>query len=214
MAREDRMRERKARDRRKNIRVPELGYYLIVTDTEATERLFFMGMRDSLPEDIKKKIVIKVEETRTRMMIDKCLELTAYDPQYRIPWIVFDRDRVPDFDKIIEEAISKNVQVGWSNPCFEIWMYAYFGSMPAIKDSWTCCSEFAEIYKKRTGSEYKKAENQLYKRLCEYGDEDKAIKVADDKLKQLIRAGKIKPSEMYPATMVHELVREIKNKAK
>ena len=27
-------------------------------------------------------------------MIDKCLELTAYDAQYRIPWIVFDRDQV------------------------------------------------------------------------------------------------------------------------
>ena len=27
-------------------------------------------------------------------MVDKCLELTAYDAQYRIPWIVFDRDQV------------------------------------------------------------------------------------------------------------------------
>lgn len=30
-------------------------------------------------------------------MIQKCKELTAYDAQYRIPWIVFDRDQVRNF---------------------------------------------------------------------------------------------------------------------
>jgi len=43
---------------------------------------------------VRNKLVIKVVETKTRTMIDKCLELTAYDAQYRIPWIVFDRDQV------------------------------------------------------------------------------------------------------------------------
>ena len=110
---------------------------MIVTDTEATERCFFTGLHQALPEDVRNKLVIKVVETKTRTMIDKCLELTAYDAQYRIPWIVFDRDQVQGFDEIIKEAEDKGIQVGWSNPCFEIWMYAYFGSMPAIQDSWT-----------------------------------------------------------------------------
>ncbi|MGN0294447.1 MAG: RloB family protein [Lachnospiraceae bacterium] len=48
------------------------------------------------------------------------MELTAYDAQYRIPWIVFDRDMVQGFDEIIAEAKSKGIQTGWSNPCFEI----------------------------------------------------------------------------------------------
>ena len=85
---------------------------------------------------MRNKLVIKVVEPKTRTMIDKCLELTAYDAQYRIPWIVFDRDQVQGFDEIIKEAEDKGIQVGWSNPCFEKWMYAYFGSMPAIQDSW------------------------------------------------------------------------------
>ena len=89
-----------------------------------------------MPEDVRNKLVIKVVETKTRTMIDKCLELTAYDAQYRIPWIVFDRDQVQEFDEIIKEAEDKGIQVGWSNPCFEKWIYAYFGSMPAIQDSW------------------------------------------------------------------------------
>ena len=38
MARKDRTGNRKTREQRKQFKVPELGYYLIVTDTEATER--------------------------------------------------------------------------------------------------------------------------------------------------------------------------------
>lgn len=47
-----------------------------------------------MPKDVRNRLVIKVIETKTRTMIDKCMELMAYDAQYRIPWIVFDRDQV------------------------------------------------------------------------------------------------------------------------
>lgn len=133
MAKGDRTGNRKTREQRRTIKVPELGYYLIVTDTEGTERCFFAGLHQSLPEEVRNKLVIKVVETKTRSMIDKCLELTAYEAQYRIPWIVFDRDQVIGFDEIISEAEKKGIQVGWSNPCFEIWMYAYFGACRQFK---------------------------------------------------------------------------------
>ena len=175
MAKKDRTGNRKSREQRKQFKVPELGYYLIVTDTEATERCYFTGLHQALPEDVRNKLVIKVVETKTRTMIDKCLELTAYDAQYRIPWIVFDRDQVQGFDEIVAEAVSKGIQVGWSNPCFEIWMYAYFGAMPAIQDSWTCCSDFGRVYETKTGQKYSKADEQMYGKLCKSGDEEKAI---------------------------------------
>lgn len=111
MAKKDRTGNRKTREQRKQFKVPELGYYLVVTDTEATERCFFTGLHQALPEEVRNKLVIKVVETKTRTMIDKCLELTAYDAQYRIPWIVFDRDQVQGFDDIIAEAVSKGIQV-------------------------------------------------------------------------------------------------------
>ena len=212
MAKKDRTGNRKKRDQRKQFKVPELGYYLIVTDTEATECCFFTGLHQALPEDVRNKLVIKVVETKTRTMIDKCLELTAYDAQYRIPWIVFNGDQVQGFDEIIAEAVSKGIQVGWSNPCFEIWMYAYFGAMPAIQDSWTCCSDFGRVYETKTGQKYSKADEQMYGKLCKAGDEEKAIQIAQQKLEQCKREGKTKPSEMCPCTTVHELVGEIKGK--
>lgn len=212
MAKKDRTGNRKSREQKKKFKVPELGYYLIVTDAEATERCFFTGLHQSLPEEVRNKLVIKVVETKTRTMIDKCLELTVYDAQYRIPWIVFDRDQVQEFDEIIAEALCKDINVGWSNPCFEIWMYAYFGSMPAIQESWTCCSNFGRLYETKTGQEYSKADKKMYGKLCMAGNEEKAIQIAQQKLMQCIREGKTKPSEMCPCTTVHELVGEIRGK--
>lgn len=131
-----------------------------------------------------------------------------------IPWIVFDRDQVPNFDQIIRDAEKVGINVGWSNPCFEIWMYAYFGSMPVIHESWTCCSRFGDLYEARTGQKYSKADSDMYKRLCECGDEDKALQIATQKYEQCLRECKRIPSEMCPATTVHNLVGEIRRKVK
>ena len=50
MEKKDRTGNRKSREQKKQFKVPELGYYLIVTDTEATERCFFNGLHQALPE--------------------------------------------------------------------------------------------------------------------------------------------------------------------
>ena len=50
MARKDRTGNRKPREQRPPVKVPELGYYLVVTDTEATERCYFQGLHKELPK--------------------------------------------------------------------------------------------------------------------------------------------------------------------
>lgn len=213
MARKDRTGNRKSREQRRSIKIPELGYYLVVTDTEATERCYFQGLHKVLPKEVQKKLVIKVVETKTRTMIDKCLEMTAYDAQYRLPWIVFDRDEVKDFDEIIREAESFGIKVGWSNPCFEIWMYSYYGTMPTIMESWVCCSEFEKVFERNTGQRYSKSDTAVYEKIFRTGDEEKALKIAKQKYEQCIREGKTIPSQMYPCTTVYQLVAEIRKKA-
>ena len=212
MARGDRTGKRQTRDQRAPKRIPEMGYYLVVTDTEATERCYFNGLHDSLPTDMKTKLVIKVVETKTQNLIEKCRELTACEAQYRIPWIVFDRDQVQNFDQIIKAAEKEGIHVGWSNPCFEIWMFGYFGNVPAIRESWTCCDRFGDVYEKRTGQKYSKADEDMYQRLCRVGDEENALRQARLKYDQCKRDGKDIPSEMWPCTTVQELVGEIRRK--
>lgn len=212
MAKENRTGNRKPREQRRLMKSPELGYYLVVTDTKGTERCFFTGLQQSIPEALRNKLVIRVVETKARSMIDKCMELTAYEAQYRIPCIVFDRDQVQGFDEIIAEAEKKNIRVGWSNPCFEIWMFAYFGSMPSIQNSWACCTDFAKKFEDKTGQKYSKADEKMYAKICKAGDEEKAIQIAQQKFEQCLREGKKKPSNMCPCTTVHLLVSEIKGK--
>lgn len=101
---------------------------------------------------------------------------------------------------------------GWSNPCFEIWMYAYFGEMPAIWESFTCCDRFAEKFEKVTGQEYLKKDRHIYRKLVENGDEKNAIKLAERCYRKCLNDGKEKPSEMWPVSMVYRLVGEIQQK--
>lgn len=204
----------KRRDRSKRIgqRVPELGYYLIITDTDETEKNYFEGLRDSIPKELKDRLVIKIEKAKTVELVDRARELIDKESQYRIPWIVFDRDRVKDFDEIIKSAEKNGVGAGWSNPCFEIWMYAYFGEMPAIRESYTCCDRFADKFEKITGQKYLKKDKDIYRKLVQYGDEEKAIEIAERCYKKCLDDERKKISEMWPASMVQRLVGEIRRK--
>ena len=193
-------------------RVPRLGYYFIVTDTEETEQNYMHGLRDSLPAAVQDNIVIKVVKAKTVDLIEKALSLAALNPQYSEIWIVFDRDRVKGFDDMISEAVSKGIHVGWSNPCIEIWFHAYFGSMPPFQTSVVCCKGFEESFEKRSGQKYRKDDKAIYRKLIAIGNEDTAISLAARRLNEHKRAGKEKPSEMCPCTTVYSLVQEIKQK--
>lgn len=211
MARADRVGKRKKRESSTR-RVPDLGYYIIVTDAKETERNYLYGLRDSLPKDLQGRIAIKVSTAKTNELVDNCKSQASIEPQYGEPWIVFDRDRVARFDDIIQRAYKEGIKVGWSNPCIEIWFDAYFGQMHSYQESKQCWHRFAETYERRTGLEYSKADEHIYDILNRYGDEEKAIDMAEKRLRAHRESGINKPSEMVPATTLHHLVNEIRQK--
>ena len=213
MARADRNGKRKSRESFQT-RVPDLGYYFIVTDTEETEANYMYGLRDSLPKELQGRIVIKVSKAKTQELVKACKDQAALEPQYGQPWIVFDRDRVVTFDEIIEQAKREGVNVGWSNPCIEIWFDAYFGRMHSYSDSIICCRKFGETFKQKTGQEYHKDNTQIYAVLNRFGDESKAIQIAEKRLQGYLKEGIDKPSAMCPCTTAHRLVEEIQQKAR
>ena len=208
MARSDRTGKRKSREVFRT-RVPDLGYYFIVTDAKETEENYLYGLRDSLPKELRGRIVIKVSKAKTQELVETCKEQAALEPQYGQPWIVFDRDKVVNFDEIIAKAQKEGVSVGWSNPCIEIWFDAYFGKMHSYNDSVVCCRKFAETFEQQTSPKYHKTSSQIYTILNQFGDESKAIQIADKRLQGYLRCGIRKPSEMCPCTTVHKLISEI-----
>lgn len=211
------MRERngklKSRDSSRLLRKPSLGYYIIVTDTKETEKNYLEGLRESIPQELRDRLVIKVQRARTQDLVDVALELASTSPTYREIWIVFDRDQVKNFDEIIKKANKNDIKVGWSNPCIEIWFYAYFGSMPYKQDSVACWHAFKELFQKRIGQDYDKDDKSIYRKLVTYGDEQKALQIAQQKLNSYSCQDQLKPSQMNPATTLHELVGEILSKS-
>ena len=85
MGSKERKGTRRDRSKKLSTRVPTLGYYLIVTDTQETERNYFEGLRETIPEHLKDRLIIKVERARTVDLVQKCRELISKEPQYRIP---------------------------------------------------------------------------------------------------------------------------------
>ncbi len=212
MSREKRNGQRKVRSIGTRSNAPDLGYYLIVTDAKETEQNYMFGLRDSIPDELKRRLIIKVSKTKTDNLVDEALSQAALQPQYGEPWIIFDRDQVKDFDDILQNAKAAGIKAGWSNPCIEIWFNAYFGAMPTYQTSVACCNGFEETFEKALKQKYKKSDKQIYHKLCQYGDEARAIEIAENKLKQCLINSVTKPSKMCPATTVHRLVKEIKSK--
>lgn len=192
-----------------------LGGYLIITDAKETERNYFDGFKASIPSEFKDDLQIKVFPNKElRTIIEFAENERNRDELFREVWIIFDRDEVPNFDELILEAKRSKMKVGWSNPCFEIWLSAYFGVMKNVGTSKKCCSEFERLLVNYTKKkEYKKSDIDLYDVLVRYGDEGKAREVAGTKLQATCCDYK-KPSEMESCTTVYQLIDEIREKTR
>lgn len=207
------LRKRTSRNRMVETRQTLLGCYYIYTDTEATEKNYFEGLRNSLPENIRRRLKISVVKVKQEKFINKIKQDRSYNPQLiEKYWIVFDRDEVQNFDKIITMAEKEGIEVGWSNPCFEVWMHSYFGEMPFAETSSQCCGNFEQKYKEKTNKNYKKSDNNIYNSLVTACDETRAINIAERKYQQLKTDCNNIPSNMKSCTTVFKLVKDIKSK--
>jgi len=215
VAKKDHAGERRKRAKHP-FRIPDLGYYILITDAEATEKQYFTGLRDSLARDLQRRLVIKViAKADTDDLIDQCEEAVAKHPQYAIPWLIIDRDEVKDFDDLIANAKRRQINAGWSNPCIELWFQCYFENPAIGQDSGQCCSRFKDLLYRKAEVEYEKADEKIYHLLCKYGDEQRAITRAKKRFETSMKNNqKTTPSAMLCCTALYRLVEEIVEKAR
>lgn len=188
--------------------------YLILTDGEKTEKYYFEGLKDDLSKDrIKIKVIPKKAKT-----IQKLVDIAhkeCRDEDYALVAIVIDRDEIKDFDQKVYKTNSlkiykQDVMVGWSNPCIETWLSAYFGPLISGNTSQECIEKFKRLFKQKTGQEYTKTNKDLYKLLIKWGKEKEARKRAEETMKRHKEVGHLKPSEQIPGTTVHEVLKAIR----
>lgn len=190
-------------------------YFLIVTDTEETEKNYINGLKESLPDELQRRIKIEYRKAEDSSTIDKfAINIKNLKPYFNHKvWIIFDRDQVPEFDKIIKNAEKEGIDVALSNPCLEIWFSAYFENMRFLTESSDCIKNFKELFYKKTNHDYKKNDKEIYALLNKFGDEKEAMNRAERKREEHKQAGIKSPSKMCPSTKVDLLVKEIKKES-
>jgi hypothetical protein len=121
------------------------------------------------------RIIPKVKRSK---LIEEAQKLIALSSEYQEAWLVFDKDDFKDFDQLIKAANDAGLKTGWSNPCFEIWLLAYFGEMGTFQSAKSCTTAFGKAFFKKSGRQYVKADPGIYQTLLRYGDENVAIDIA------------------------------------
>lgn len=212
---------REARKQRKHeYKTPKANSYLIVTEGERTEPLYFKGLQNL----IKDKIGGMVEVVEAPVIdvygegcsTGKLIEVTEQmikkaNILYQNVWVVFDKDDFEDFDQAINDGKDKGYKIAWSNQSFEYWLYLhfYYSDSALHRDDWS--EKLDSIFKQYHLGDgtYQKNYEDIYNMVDSFDGVNTAIKNAKRRM-AAFREGVDNPSEYDPGTMVYRLVQELK----
>jgi RloB-like protein len=175
--------------------------FLIVCEGEKTEPNYFK----SFPVSTRPEVTIIGAGCETIAVVNKAIELRTAKTFDRV-WCVFDRDpskvnnTAPRFREALKIAAKENINVAYSNECFEIWYLLHFN----YYDTAIPRSDYKKKLTKSLGCDYEKNSDDMYMKL-------------EDKQNQAIKHAKIllasydphEPESDNPATTVHLLVEEL-----
>jgi len=210
--------EREDRKRRVAIR-PQKQYYLIVCEGEKTEPLYFEAFKNDLPKGVLENTSVEIEgEGRNTLdLIAEVLKIRErrekeLSRKYDHVWAVFDRDSFPpqNFNSAIFKALAANpiIKCAWSNEAFELWYLLHFEfyQHAASRDDYKGRLESAVSQRMNGKFVYVKNDKQMYQILKTYGNQEQAIKWAEDLAKR--HTGE-NFADHNPCTKVYELVQEL-----
>lgn len=199
---------------------PRANSFLIVTEGECTEPLYFKGMEKLIKEKIGGTVDIVenpvIDIYGKGRSTGKLIEITEQIVKsaktiYQKVWVVFDRDAFDDFDQAIKDGISKGYKVAWSNQSFEYWLYLHFNYSDSAlhRNDWE--KKLDEIFNQYNLGEgkYQKNYEDIYSMVNIYDGVDNAIRNAKRRMADFNRR-RDKPSEYDPGTTVYKLVEELK----
>jgi hypothetical protein len=194
-------------------------FFLIVCEGEKTEPNYFKSLKDNLPKGVLDVYDFEIIGTvhNTKSLVKKAKKLRTDIEKYRSGVIdkllvVFDKD---SFDPqsfnsaILECQNKKDIACAWTNEAFELWYLLHFHYFNTGISRTQYQQKIEENFRAKGLAEYKYRKNSLdmYKLLNLYGNQENAIKYAENLEK--IYAGKTDYANQNPCTMVHKLVMEL-----
>lgn len=222
MGSDDLFKKRRAgrQQRKYAYRQPKANSFLIVTEGEKTEPLYFKGIKRLIEEKIGGTvnvvelpiIDIQGKGCSTKSLIEKTDELVSKAKiLYQNIWVVFDKDDFSDFDDAIIEGTNRGYKIAWSNESFEYWLYLHFNYSDSALHRHDWNTKLDELFCQYNLGEgkYQKNYNDIYDLVNCYDGVNVAIRNAKRRMADF-NAERYKPSEYNPGTTVYELVEELK----
>lgn len=211
---------RQQREQRKHeFKSPRANSFLIVTEGEKTEPLYFRGIQQRIEEKIGGNIdVVEVpfidicgEGCATGSLIQATERIVKNAKvMYQNIWVVFDKDDFEDFNQAIEEGTQKGYIIAWSNQSFEYWLYLhfYYSDSALHRSDWQ--NKLDEIFKQYQLGDgyYRKNYENIYDLVDSFDGVNTAINNAKRRMASF-RDEIDKPSHYDPGTMVYKLVQEL-----
>ena len=203
-----------AKERKKEFRTPKPNSFLIVSEGEKTEPLYFDGLADHINQkygkgiDVEKPIIDTQGEGKCTVSLVNATEriVSRASIIYSQVWVVFDKDDFEDFDEAIALAEKKGYRVAWSNQSFEYWIYLHFNHSDSAlhRDVWV--NKLDELFKNRGISKtgYQKNDPDIFDIVREHGSLRAAVNSAT-RMENFFK-GTRKASQCDPCTTVHHLI--------
>ena len=206
----------RAPQRKHDIRTPKPNSFLIVSEGEKTEPLYFGGLAQYINKKYGNSIDVKPTITsygRGRSTVSLVNETERIVAQAKIIysqiWVVFDKDDFIDFDKAISLANKLDYKVAWSNQSFEYWIFLHFSYADSAlgRDDWE--EKINDIFRKRKidPNGYHKNDPEIFTKATQNGNLGEAVRHAA-KIESMYEPD-LQPSLCNPCTKVHHLIREL-----
>ena len=188
----------------------EREYFLIVTEGEKTEPIYFEYFKNQLPKNLLETIDLVGEGANTTTVVRRALELKLkrekdpVKPNYNEVWAVFDRDSFPRdrVNEALELADQNNINCGFTNQAFELWYILHFQYLDAALHR----DRYINILSEILGQRYTKNNEGIVNIIMDRGNVRQAITFAQ-RLEEMHLGNQ--PVDCSPYTTIHHLVEKL-----
>ena len=190
---------------------PTEKFIVIAVEGKKTEPEYFGKIRDELKNgNIKLEILPPLDgASAPKNRLADLLSKLKYSKTDSF-WLVCDVDRHNNLHEVIKEAKKNKIQPIISNPCFEVWLYLYYGNIK-IEDSTVYFDELEKIEQENLDSQKMK---EIYKKskVNHHNNHQIAIQKAQELTKNDGAENFLTEKKYRGKTNVYKLVQEILGK--
>ncbi|MFE7634646.1 RloB family protein [Kitasatospora sp. NPDC057518] len=98
----------------------------MVCGAKATESDYLQGLKSSVRNPAVSLRIVKHPRSPSQVVDHAVFLRGQAEGEYDEVWCVLDVDDFQDLGQAVAEARRKNIEVAFSNPCFELWLLLHF----------------------------------------------------------------------------------------